>query len=358
MVNTCTSPNAGKNVIFFLEPVLGQQDLNRLADHFLGRVAKQRLGGCIPACDDSVQCFSNDGIVRRFNQCFIAAVLRFEFLAPADVAQKCKELAATGFGVRHGDFHGPDTTILCAVQTFKKVVALANGRANMLLRLTGVLSCLQFRDCHVQEFIAGVARQRGICLIGLRNPARGIHNKKAVGRRFYRDLVLSTFLSQFGLCAPAIRNVLEKRIDGHNFATGIVLDGSRADIQPDLGFQLRIENTHDNIGNGRTRCKRPHCRMVLTRKGGTVFVDCMPSGIGGGGASHLIKRKSQNTFGRRIALGDMTFGIMNDDTQGHGVKHGLTECSLRRRIPTFGPMHEAPGPSEFTTKVRKSDWCS
>jgi hypothetical protein len=30
---------------------------------------------------------------------------------------------------------------------------------------------------------------------------------------------------------------------------------------------------------------------------------------------------------------------MNDDTQGHGVQHGLTVRSLLLRIPTFGPMH-------------------
>src|SRR6185312_6089408 len=39
------------------------------ADHFVGRISENPLGTFVPALDNAVQVFANDGVVRRFNNC-------------------------------------------------------------------------------------------------------------------------------------------------------------------------------------------------------------------------------------------------------------------------------------------------
>ncbi len=55
----------GQDVVFFGLPFRRNQHANRLSHEFVGRIAKQPLGGCIARLDDAVQVFGDDRVLGR-----------------------------------------------------------------------------------------------------------------------------------------------------------------------------------------------------------------------------------------------------------------------------------------------------
>jgi hypothetical protein len=68
---------------FFIEAIGWEKDGDGLADHFFGGVAEHSLGGLIPAFDDAVEIFADDGVVGGGNDGFESA---FQFDGLGDVA--------------------------------------------------------------------------------------------------------------------------------------------------------------------------------------------------------------------------------------------------------------------------------
>jgi hypothetical protein len=63
MVNALAAANASEDCGFFIEPFRWNEDGDRLADDFFGRVAKQPPRAVVPAGDDAVQVLCQDGIL-------------------------------------------------------------------------------------------------------------------------------------------------------------------------------------------------------------------------------------------------------------------------------------------------------
>jgi hypothetical protein len=67
MVDTFAASQPGKNVAFLFQAVLRDQYSNGLANYFLSAITEQALGTLVPADDDTLQRFADDGVVGRFN---------------------------------------------------------------------------------------------------------------------------------------------------------------------------------------------------------------------------------------------------------------------------------------------------
>jgi hypothetical protein len=65
MRNTLAAPDPGQHFILFALPILGDDDADRTADRFLGRVAEQLLGTAVPRLDRAVEILAHDRIVGR-----------------------------------------------------------------------------------------------------------------------------------------------------------------------------------------------------------------------------------------------------------------------------------------------------
>src|SRR5262249_47918684 len=58
------APNAVEDLGLFILATIGDEQRDRFADHLLGGVAKQLLGSAVPAGDDAVEVFADNGVVR------------------------------------------------------------------------------------------------------------------------------------------------------------------------------------------------------------------------------------------------------------------------------------------------------
>ena len=67
MPHTFPARNLAEDICLLVLAVGRDEPGDRLADHVCGRVAEDFRRTGIPACDDAVQIFSNDGIVGRFH---------------------------------------------------------------------------------------------------------------------------------------------------------------------------------------------------------------------------------------------------------------------------------------------------
>src|ERR1700679_1962271 len=67
MIGRLPSPYLLQDLVFFVVQFFRDKAQNWLAQHFIGRVAKHSACSFIPAADDSVQVFTDDGVVRRVN---------------------------------------------------------------------------------------------------------------------------------------------------------------------------------------------------------------------------------------------------------------------------------------------------
>src|SRR5580700_10419517 len=76
MVNALPAPEPGENSRFLLDSVGRYQYVDRLADNFGRRVAKQAFRSLIPAHDDAFKAFAHDGVVGRLDdRCEQAGIL-------------------------------------------------------------------------------------------------------------------------------------------------------------------------------------------------------------------------------------------------------------------------------------------
>src|SRR6476660_9017986 len=53
---------------FLLKAIRGDQDRNVLAESFLSRVTENSLGSRVPTCNNSIEGFADNGVIRRFNK--------------------------------------------------------------------------------------------------------------------------------------------------------------------------------------------------------------------------------------------------------------------------------------------------
>ena len=61
------APNALKNSWLLIVAIRWNQKANRLTDRLFSRVPKEPLRAMVPAGNDSVEVFADDGVFRRFN---------------------------------------------------------------------------------------------------------------------------------------------------------------------------------------------------------------------------------------------------------------------------------------------------
>src|SRR6266849_7230238 len=69
MVDALATANASEDYGFLIEPLRWNEDRNRLADHFFGRVAEQSPRAVVPARDDAVEGLCQDGILGGLDDC-------------------------------------------------------------------------------------------------------------------------------------------------------------------------------------------------------------------------------------------------------------------------------------------------
>ena len=83
MIDTLPAAKLLQDFGLFIEAIGREEDGDGIADHFLGGVAEHPLGGWIPAFDDAVEVFADDGVVGRGDDRLEAA---FQLDVLADVA--------------------------------------------------------------------------------------------------------------------------------------------------------------------------------------------------------------------------------------------------------------------------------
>src|SRR5881628_599476 len=98
MLNALASANALQDLEFFVRMILGNENSDRFSDNFGGGIAKEFFRGSVPACDDTIQIFTQDCVFRRFHQ-------------RAEKGFRCfRLLPSLAFGDVAGDFGSPYDT--------------------------------------------------------------------------------------------------------------------------------------------------------------------------------------------------------------------------------------------------------
>src|SRR5579871_10650 len=67
MVDSFASPKFPKDLFFLMFQFFGKQKQHRLSYHLLCRISEYLSCGAVPACDDTIQVFADDGIVTGFD---------------------------------------------------------------------------------------------------------------------------------------------------------------------------------------------------------------------------------------------------------------------------------------------------
>src|SRR6185437_4663811 len=65
MVDALAGADLAEDLVFFIVKPSRDQAKNRLADHLVGGIAEDLARAFIPAGDDALEIFADDGIVRR-----------------------------------------------------------------------------------------------------------------------------------------------------------------------------------------------------------------------------------------------------------------------------------------------------
>ena len=61
--------DAPQHFRLLIQPVLGNDDGDRLADHLVGGIAEDPLGAAVPGLDDAVEILTDDGVAGRRHDC-------------------------------------------------------------------------------------------------------------------------------------------------------------------------------------------------------------------------------------------------------------------------------------------------
>ena len=69
VVDPFATTDALENHGFFIPPIGGNEDGNRLPYGFLGRIAEEPFRAAVPACDHAVEVFGENGVIGKFNDC-------------------------------------------------------------------------------------------------------------------------------------------------------------------------------------------------------------------------------------------------------------------------------------------------
>src|SRR5580704_14815951 len=67
MIHSFALLQAGDNLGLFIETIRWDERRHRFADNLVSGVAEEPLRAFVPACDDAVQIFANDGVVGRID---------------------------------------------------------------------------------------------------------------------------------------------------------------------------------------------------------------------------------------------------------------------------------------------------
>src|SRR5271170_7959262 len=85
MLDPLSGPELPENLIFFVLKFFRNQPEQGLANHLLGRIAKHPPRTLVPALDDSIQVFADDGILSGINDGGEPEAAVIEPLATTDV---------------------------------------------------------------------------------------------------------------------------------------------------------------------------------------------------------------------------------------------------------------------------------
>src|ERR1700722_1973645 len=78
---------AGKNLLFLVPTILGDDECNMFADRLLGGIAEHVLSALIPALNDAVEVLADDGVVGRSDNCGQVGRCLLGLFALGDVQQ-------------------------------------------------------------------------------------------------------------------------------------------------------------------------------------------------------------------------------------------------------------------------------
>jgi len=91
MINTLPSSEGRENISLFAKAVWRDNQSNMLADRFVGGVSKNSLCSFVPMDDSAIEVFSDNGILRRFNDGSEAGLCLLGTLALANIAVRFKD---------------------------------------------------------------------------------------------------------------------------------------------------------------------------------------------------------------------------------------------------------------------------
>jgi len=91
MINTLPSSEGRENISLFAKAVWRDNQSNMLADRFVGGVSKNSFCSFVPMDDSAIEVFSDNGILRRFNDGSEAGLCLLGTLALANIAVRFKD---------------------------------------------------------------------------------------------------------------------------------------------------------------------------------------------------------------------------------------------------------------------------
>src|SRR5690606_19763875 len=103
MFDGLTGPHALQNIFLLLVPLFGDDFQDRLPDHFRGRIAKNLFRGVVPAHDDAVQCFADNGVVGTVDDGDQLGIIDFGRLALGDIQYRSDDPVDLGVTLQQGD---------------------------------------------------------------------------------------------------------------------------------------------------------------------------------------------------------------------------------------------------------------